>query len=106
MFNTTILIIIGIVFTIYAMRTVNGIENDNFHFSDLLVAMLCLAIIIQARLYAPASSVDTNTAYNKGFDLGFDAAVHSAELVEVNDDNYCISFGNEAHQIHEYTFDN
>lgn len=106
MFNTIILVIIGFIFAIYAMRTVNGIEHDNFHVADLLVTMLCLAIIIQARLYALTSPVDTNAIYNKGFDLGFNAAIHSAELVEVNEDNYSISFGSDAPQIHEYTYDN
>lgn len=100
--NTIILVIIGIIFTIYTMRTINGIDNDNFHFTDLLVAVICLAIIVQAKFYDNPNA----NKYAEAYANGYDDAVHSAELVEGNEDNYYIQFGTFGTSIHEYTYDN
>lgn len=101
MFNTIILVIIGIVFAIYTMRTVNGIDNDCFHFTDMLVAIICLAIIVQAKFYDNPNSHKYAEAYSNGYD----AAIESAELIEVTEDAYYIQFGTLGTQVHEYTFD-
>lgn len=94
MFNTIILVIIGIIFTIYTIRTINGIDNNNFHISDLIIAILCLFIIIQARFY--------NTNATRAYDRGYDNAIKSAELIGADEDHYYITFGDN---VHEYTFE-
>lgn len=104
MLNTIILAIIGIFGTIYFMRTINGIDNDNFHFTDLLVTVLCFSIIIQARFCSIDYSGSMNRAKLNGYEDGFNAAIESAELIEVNDNNYFIRFGSFSTEIHEYTF--
>lgn len=105
MLNTIILVIIAIVFAIYVLRTINGIDNNNFHISDLLVAILCLAIIAQARFCDIDYSGGMNRARLNGYNDGYEAAIESAELIEVTDDAYYIQFGTLGTQVHEYTFD-
>lgn len=93
MLNTIILVIIAFVFAIYVLRTINGIDNNNFHISDLLVAILCLVIIVQARFY--------DTATTKAYDNGYDSAIKSAEFIGADEDCYYITFGDN---VHEYSF--
>lgn len=97
MLNTIILIIIGIVFAIYVMRTVNGIDNNNFHFSDLLIAILCLGIIINAH-----SNANNNSKVAEAYNNGYNSAIQSAELIEMTEDSYFIDFGTS---VHEYSFE-
>ena len=99
MLNTIVLIIIGFIFVVYFMRTVNGLDNDNFHFTDLLVVILCLAIIVQAKCYDNPNS----HKYAEAYANGYDAAIESAELIEVTDDAYYIQFGTFSTSVHEYT---
>ena len=94
MFNTIILVIIGIIGTIYLFRVVDGIEYNTLRVSDILIAILCFGIIINANI----TSKNESNAYNNGYNN----AVHDAELVSVGEHTYLLQFGNN---IHEYTFD-
>ena len=94
MFNTIILVIIGIIGTTYFFRVVDGIENNTLRVSDILVAILCFGIIINANI----TSKNESNAYNNGYNN----AIHDAELVSVGEHTYLLQFGNN---IHEYTFD-
>ena len=101
MFNTIILVIVGIILAIYTLRVVNGIEDNNLHISDILVFVLCLIIIIGAKSTDKMASGEIAEAYHDGY-MG---AIESAQLVEVNDDGYKIQFGTFSTEVHEYTFD-
>lgn len=105
MLNTIILIVIGIIGTIYFFRTVNGIDDNKFNISDLIITILCLGIIAQAHFCDIDYSGSMNKARLNGYNDGYEAAIHSAELIEVNDDNYFIQFGTLGTEVHEYTFD-
>lgn len=94
MFNTIILVIIGIIGTIYLFRVVDGIEHNTLRVSDILVATLCFGIIINANI---TSKNESNT-YNNGYN----DAIHDAELVSIGEHTYQLQFGDD---IHEYTFD-
>lgn len=101
MFNTIILVIIAVIFAIYVLRVVNGIEDNNLHISDVLVLILCLVIVCGAKSTDKMASGEIAEAYHNGYQ----AAILSAELVEVNDDGYKIQFGTLGKEVHEYTFD-
>lgn len=105
MFNTIILIVIGIIGAIYFLRTINGIDDNKFHISDLLITILCFGIIVQAHFCNIDYSGGMNKAYHDGYSNGYDAAIESAELIEVTEDGYFIQFGTLGTQVHEYTFD-
>lgn len=94
MFNTIILVIIGIIGTTYLFRVVDGIEHSTLHVSDILVAILCFGIIINANI----TSKNESNAYNNGYN----DAIHNAELVGISEHTYQLQFGND---IHEYSFD-
>lgn len=101
MFNTIILVVVGIIFAIYAFRVIDSIEDNNLHISDILVFVLCLVIIISAKSTDKMASGEIAEAYHDGY-MG---AIESAQLVEVNDDGYKIQFGTFSTEVHEYTFD-
>ena len=101
MFNTIILVIVGIILATYTLRVVNDIEDNNLHISDILVVVLCLVIVIGAKSTDKMASGEIAEAYHDGY-MG---AVESAQLVEVNDDGYKIQFGTFSTEVHEYTFD-
>ena len=94
MFNTIILVIIGIIGTTYFFRVVDGIEHNTLRVSDILVAILCFGIIINANI----TSKNESNAYNNGYNN----AIHDAKLVGISEHTYLLQFGNN---IHEYTFD-
>ena len=94
MFNTIILVIIGIIGTIYLFRVVDGIEYNTLRVSDILVTILCFGIIINVNI----TSKNESNAYNNGYN----DAIHDAELVSIGEHTYQLQFGDD---IHEYTFD-
>ena len=94
MFNIIILVIIGIIGTTYFFRVVDGIEHNTLRVSDILVAILCFGIIINANI----TSKNESNAYNNGYNN----AVHDAKLVGISEHTYLLQFGNN---VHEYTFD-
>ena len=94
MFNTIILVIIGIIGATYFFRVVDGIEHNTLRVSDILVAILCFGIIINANI----TSKNESNAYNNGYNN----AIHDAKLVGISEHTYLLQFGND---VHEYTFD-
>ena len=94
MFNTIILVIIGIIGATYFFRVVDGIEHNTLRVSDILVAILCFGIIINANI----TSKNESNAYNNGYNN----AIHDAKLVGISEHTYLLQFGND---VHEHTFD-
>lgn len=101
MFNTIILVIVAIITGIYAFCFLDIVNEGEFRISHLLVVILGLAILIQAKSYSNPNS----QTYAEAYANGFDAAIESAELVEVNDDSYSIKYGTLGTNIHKYTFE-
>ncbi len=107
MFNTIILVIIAIICAIYFVRIVNCIDHKKVNFSDILVFILCMFIIIQARFYKdePTPTVDQNAytvIYNAAYEVGYENAIRDAILWESNEYTYTISFDGELHEYANY----
>ena len=76
MFNTIILVIIGIIGTIYLFRVVDGIEYNTLRVSDILVTILCFGIIINANI----TSKNESNAYNNGYTIVREIGGHGVGL--------------------------
>lgn len=101
MLNTIITVITIIIMVAYFYRMVNRIYRTKSWFTEFVIVLLCLLVLTYANPDTAINSNAINDAYNKGFN----DAITTAELIEVNDIDYYISFGKNIPEVHHYTFD-
>ena len=101
MFTIITSIAIVIIMLAYLFRMLNRVYRTKSWFTEFIVIMLCLLVLT---LLNPDTSINASAiddAYNKGFNH----AIKTAELIEINDNGYTISFGDGIPEVHSYSHD-
>lgn len=101
MLHTIIAIITVIIMLAYVYRFINRIYNSKSYFNEFIVILLCLLVLT----FITPDSVLVDQAVNDAYNRGFNDAIKTAELIEVNEHSYYISFGENIPEVHHYTFD-